>query len=255
MRNNLKRMTSILRTLIANKSVSQEHRKKEYKFYESWKYACKLRNVHGNITSIRHETLLLRHLENLRIKRFVDDADEEGKRSFDYFQLLREPLLVHLTSALRGWNVSRSFFSNFRHEFYISRSEKSEEVSEKGVAIRENEEESVDGEIESEKSGRKVSIVNSSSQVEGGLARTAPTLRMIGIPVRCANIALPKRVMQAEFKRLRAWWHDAACKSHRSACLLIRATLLEISTARWVRSRRHVRVEPFFFNCQGLPKL
>jgi len=63
--------------------------------------ACKLRNVHGNVTSIRHETLLLRHLENLRIERFVD-ADEGEKRSFDYFQPLRELLLVHLTSASRG---------------------------------------------------------------------------------------------------------------------------------------------------------
>jgi len=73
------------------------------------------------------------------------------------------------------------------------------------VAIGENEEASVDGEIESEKSGRKISVVNSSSQVEDGLARAVhPTLYMIGIPVRCANIALPKRVMQAKFKRLRA---------------------------------------------------
>jgi len=60
--------------------------------------ACKLRNV----TSIRQETFVLRHLENLWIKRFVDDAHEGGKRSFDYFQPLRGPLLVHLTSALRG---------------------------------------------------------------------------------------------------------------------------------------------------------
>lgn len=73
------------------------------------------------------------------------------------------------------------------------------------MAIRENEEESVDGEIENGKSGRKVFVVNSSSQVVGGLAKAEhPTLRTIGIPVRCANIALPKRVMQAEFKRLRA---------------------------------------------------
>ena len=89
--------------------------------------------------------------------------------------------------------------------FTFSRLKKGEEVSEEGVAIGENEEASVDGEIESEKSGRKVSAVNSSSQVEDGPARAVhPTLHTIGIPVRCANIALPKRVMQAEFKRLRA---------------------------------------------------
>jgi len=120
---------------MVNKSVSQEHQKRKNTNFTS-ATACKLRNVRSNVTSICHKTLLLRHLENLRIKR--SDVDEERKRSFDYFQPLREPLLVHLTSASQGWNVPRNFFPNFRHEFYISRSKKGEEVSEEGVTIREN---------------------------------------------------------------------------------------------------------------------
>lgn len=108
------------------------------------------------------------------------------------------------------------------------------------MAIRENEEESVDGEIESGKSGREVSVVNSSSQAEGGLAKAEhPTLRTIGIPVQCSNIALLKRVMQAEFKRLRDDTRPA-CKSHRGVCLLIRVTRLEINTARWARLKCHI---------------
>jgi len=123
---------------MVNKSVSQEHQKRKNTNFTSRGSAtvCKLRNVRSNVTSICHKTLLLRHLENLRIKR--SDVDEEGKRSFDYFQPLREPLLVHLTSASQGWNVPRSFFPNFRHEFYISRSKKGEEVSKEGVTIKEN---------------------------------------------------------------------------------------------------------------------
>lgn len=85
--------------------------------------ACKSRNVHGDVTcSIRPETLPPRHLENLRIKRFVRRERAEG-RSFDYSQPLRGPLLALSSlaaSASRGWNIPCSFFPNFRHEFYIS---------------------------------------------------------------------------------------------------------------------------------------
>ncbi|KAL0115109.1 hypothetical protein PUN28_010592 [Cardiocondyla obscurior] len=50
-----------------------------------------------DVTSIRHETLPLRHLENLRIKRFVDaDEREEEKK------------IIRLFPAIKGSPLPRS---------------------------------------------------------------------------------------------------------------------------------------------------
>lgn len=65
------------------------------------------------------------------------------------------------------------------------------------------------------------------SSAEGGLARERHIRpSAIGIPGWRGNIALPKRVVQAEFKRLRERDDTAPLVSHTAAraCLLIRAS-------------------------------